>query len=50
MQEHKRQSEITFNFGLCVVPLQVILVTYFRPRNRNLKGGNPLEDGEICYH
>ena len=39
---------MTFGFNLCAVPLQVILVTYFRRELGELRGLEVLEGNEVC--
>jgi len=40
----------TFGFSLYAVPLQVILVAYFRSKLDELSGLEPPEDSKACYH
>ena len=42
--------ETIFGFCLCVVPLPVILVSYFRSRLGRLSGLEPLKDGIVCCY
>ena len=41
--------KIIFGFSLCVVPLLVTQVTYFRLELGDLEGRKPTEDGKVCY-
>jgi len=41
---------MTFGFNICVMPLQVVLVTYFGLELETLEDGHPLEDGKMYYY
>ena len=43
------EIETTFGFSLCVVPLQVVPVVYFRRVYGKLRGLRLPEDGEVCH-
>ena len=43
------EIETIFGFSLCVVPLQVVPVVYFRRVYGKLRELRPPEGGEVCH-
>jgi len=48
--EYRRWVRTIFSFILYAMPLQIILVAYFRRIHRGLRGLKLLEDDKICYY